>query len=63
MVRLSKQARRRAVSPKACHANLAKKTGAFASTPAKGYKEHANALAGETGQQIFIGKVKNAKEG
>lgn len=55
MTRMSKQGERRARSPRK-HRNPATKTGPRKDALPKGYREHPNAIEGETG--IFIGKVK-----
>jgi hypothetical protein len=56
MVRLSKQARRRAVSYKR-PSKLAKKTGALKDALPNGFKEHPNALLGDTAKGAFFPKT------
>lgn len=58
MTRLSKQARRRNVSPKR-PSTPGPKTGPKKDNLDLGYKEKVNGLAGELGSQIFISKVKS----
>lgn len=57
MTRLSKQARRRSVSPKRPKRS-GPKTGPKKDNLKLGFKEHANALSSEQSTQYFIGKVK-----
>ncbi len=57
MVRIAKQAERRAQSPRK-HRAPAKKTGALKDNLAKGYKEHANALEGDLAALAFIPKIR-----
>ena len=57
MVRISKQAERRARSPRKNRAP-AKSTGPCRDNLPLGYKEHKNALEGEVGQLAFIPKIK-----
>jgi hypothetical protein len=56
MTRMSKPARRRAVSPRRRQAP-AEKTGTKKNDLPLGYKEHANAVEGKLASQIFIRKV------
>ena len=53
MTRLSKQARRRLVSPRR-PSQPGKKTGPKRDNLPHGYKAHANALSGSVAQSIFI---------
>jgi hypothetical protein len=53
MTRLSKQARRRAVSPRRPQLP-GKKTGPKRDNLPLGFKEHANAVAGEIAKAVFI---------
>lgn len=57
MVRISKQSERRAKSPRK-HRAPAAKTGARKDNLPNGFKEHANALSGDTGAMAFIPKIK-----
>lgn len=57
MVRIAKQAERRARSPRK-HRAPSKKTGSLRDNLAKGYKEHGNALDGDLAGMAFIPKVK-----
>jgi hypothetical protein len=53
MTRLSKQARRRAVSPR--RPNLpGQKTGPKRDNLPQGYKAHENAVSGEVAKSVFI---------
>lgn len=56
MTRMSKPARRRAVSPRKRRAP-AEKTGSRENNLPLGYKKHANAVEGDLAAQIFIRKV------
>ena len=57
MVRLSKKTRDRAISPRRPKVNM-KKTGPKKDALKKGFKEHANALAGtQTVQNAYIPKL------
>lgn len=56
MVRISKQDRRRAVSPRKIHIST-NKTGPKKDNLPQGYKEHSNALDGELAKQCFIPKI------
>ncbi len=58
MVRISKQTERRGMSPRKRHTNLEKKSGPKADNLPKGYKEHANALTGDSAALAFIPKIK-----
>lgn len=57
MVRISKQEERRNKCPKRTRAPE-KKTGALKDNLQKGYKPHANAIAGVLGSVSFIPKIK-----
>lgn len=57
MVRISKQSERRHQSPRK-HKAPSVKTGPRKDALAKGFKEHKNALEGETGAVAFIPKIK-----
>jgi hypothetical protein len=57
MVRISKQAKRRAVSRRR-PAPPAKKTGPVKDALAHGYKEHPNAVTGDLAQFSFVPKIK-----
>lgn len=57
MVRISKQQERRSLSPKRTRAP-AKKSGAIKDKLPKGYKPHANAIAGDLSAVSFIPKIK-----
>jgi len=56
MVRLSKQTRRRAQSPRK-HRPPSSKTGPGKDALPKGYKEHANAVQGEVAATLFFPKI------
>jgi hypothetical protein len=56
MVRISKQQKRRLVSPRRPRV-AGVKTGPKKDTLKTGYKEHANAIEGENAKRIFIGKI------
>jgi hypothetical protein len=57
MTRMSKQSKRRAVSPR--RPTLAsKKTGSKKDNLPKGFKEHANAVEGDLASNVFIPKIK-----
>lgn len=58
MTRLSKQARRRNVSPRR-PSIPGPKTGPKKDNLELGYKERQNGLAGDLGSQVFISKVKS----
>jgi len=56
MTRMSKPAKRRAVSPrKRRHAGP--KTGPKTDNLPKGFREHANAISGDLANQVFIPKI------
>lgn len=57
MVRISKQGERRNESPRRPRAP-SKKTGSQRDKLPKGFKEHANAVAGEAAAKAFIPKIK-----
>lgn len=57
MVRIAKQAERRARSPRK-HRAPSVKTGALRDNLPKGYKEHGNAAEGDLAATLFIPKVK-----
>ena len=57
MTRLSKQARRRSVSPKRPKLG-GPKTGPKKDNLKLGFKERDNALSGDSAQQFFISKIK-----
>lgn len=57
MVRIAKQAERRARSPRKNRAP-SPKTGSLRDKLPKGYREHGNAVEGELAAQAFIPKVK-----
>lgn len=57
MVRISKQAERRAVSRRR-PSSPSEKTGPRADALPLGYKEHANALEGTAAKKAFIPKIK-----
>ncbi len=57
MTRLSKQARRRNVSPKRPRP-AGPKTGPKKDNLELGYKERANGLQGDLSSQFFVGKIK-----
>lgn len=57
MVRISKQAKKRAVSHRR-PAPPAKKTGPKKDNLPQGYKPHANAIEGDLAQNLFIPKIK-----
>lgn len=58
MVRISKQNERRAKSPRKRHFTIIQKSGSKADNLPKGYKEHPNALAGDSAALAFIPKIK-----
>jgi len=58
MTRISKQARKRAVSPRKRQANLAQKTGSRKDNLPEGFKNHSNAIDGELAGSMFIPKIK-----
>lgn len=57
MVRISKQSEKRSRSPRSCP-KPSVKTGKQKDNLPKGYKEHANALAGDSAALAFIPKIK-----
>lgn len=57
MVRISKQGERRHQSPRRPR-KPSEKTGSQRDQLPQGFKEHANALAGEAGTKAFIPKIK-----
>jgi len=57
MVRISKQSERRNRSPRK-HRAPSEKTGPLKDNLPKGFKEHANALGGDTAAKAFIPKIK-----
>jgi hypothetical protein len=57
MVRISKQAKKRAVSHRR-PARPAKKTGPKQNNLPQGYKLHDNAIEGDLAQNLFIPKIK-----
>lgn len=57
MVRISKQSKRRNTSPRSPRPPM-QKTGALKDNLAKGYKDHANAVEGESSSAIFIPKIR-----
>ncbi len=61
MVRTSKQAERRAVSPRRPRPP-ALKTGPQKPNFKLGYKEHANAVEGDHAAAVFIPKIKSPKK-
>lgn len=58
MVRMSKQGERRNTSPRRPKPP-AQKTGSVSDKLSKGFKEHANALEGDSAAMGFIPKIKN----
>ena len=56
MVRMSKQGERRAKCPHRCRPPM-QKTGAKKDNLPKGFKNHANAAAGDQSNRIFIPKI------
>ena len=56
MVRLSKQTRRRAQSPRK-HKGPSVKTGPRKDALPKGYKEHFNAITGDKAAETFFPKI------
>ena len=58
MVRISKQNERRGQSPRKRQVCLESKTGSKVDSLPKGYKEHANAVAGDQAGIAFIPKIK-----
>lgn len=57
MTRTSKQAERRAMSPRK-HRTPGVKTGSKKDNLPKGYREHSNAIDADLKETIFVGKVK-----
>ena len=57
MTRTSKQEERRAVSPRK-HKKPSIKTGPLKDNLPKGYKEHSNALEGDTAVNAFIPQIR-----
>lgn len=57
MVRIAKQAERRAQYPRKTRAP-SEKTGTLKDNLKGGYKPHANALEGESAATLFISKIK-----
>ena len=57
MVRISKQSEKRARSPRRPRPP-SEKTGPKKSALPMGFKEHANALEGQAGQNAFIPKIR-----
>lgn len=57
MTRISKQQERRNQSPHK-HRAPSPKTGPLTDNLPKGFKEHANAIAGDVGATAFIPKIK-----
>lgn len=58
MVRISKQTERRGMSPRKRKVSFALKSGPKADNLPKGYKEHPNALTGDSAALAFIPKIK-----
>lgn len=57
MTRISKQNERRMRSPKRRRPALSTKTGPLKDALPNGFKEHTNAVEGETAKSMFVGKV------
>lgn len=57
MTRMSKQGKRRAVSPRRPRP-ASEKTGPKKDALPNGYKEHANAVDGDAASSVFIPKIK-----
>jgi len=57
MTRMSKQGKRRAVSPRRPRMP-SEKTGPKKDALPKGFKEHANAVEGDNATAVFIPKIK-----
>ena len=57
MVRISKQGKRRSVSPRKRRAP-SEKTGPKEDNLPEGFKQHENALEGDASNQYFIPKIK-----
>jgi hypothetical protein len=57
MVRLSKQTRKRAQSPRK-HRGPSRKTGPKNDALPKGYKEHMNAITGDKATELFFPKIR-----
>ncbi len=60
MTRISKQNERRMQSPKKRRPALSSKTGALKDALPNGFKEHTNAVEGETAKSMFVRKVNRA---
>lgn len=58
MVRISKQNERRSKSPRKRHSTIIEKTGPKVDNLSKGYKEHPNAIPGDSAAFAFIPKIK-----
>ena len=58
MVRISKQNRRRNVSPRRRRPENSNKTGPLKDNLPNGYKEHANAVESDVNHMVFIPKIK-----
>lgn len=58
MVRISKQSERRAKSPRKRHASIIEKSGPKTDKLSKGFKEHSNAISGDSAAFAFIPKIK-----
>jgi hypothetical protein len=57
MTRMSKQGKRRMISPRK-HKKPVMKTGSLTDNLSLGYKEHLNAAEGEFATKVFIPKIK-----
>jgi len=57
MTRMSKQDKRRAVSPRRPRLP-SKETGPLKDNLPEGYRVHENAVEGDSSKQIFIGKIR-----
>ncbi len=58
MTRMSKQMKRRAVSPRKRHLSLNEKTGPKKDQLAEGYKKHINAISEPSIDRSFIPRIK-----
>lgn len=56
MVRISKQNKKRSISPRRPTVSGVK-SGPKKDKLAKGFKEHANAIQGDAAKRIFVGKI------
>lgn len=59
MTRISKKAKRRAISPRKCRPPQYNQTGPLKDNLPNGFREHPNALADTAAaEQVFIGKIR-----